>query len=255
MTFDTTQTYLDAIGRIPLLTAEQERTASRDLLIESNLRLVVSIAKKYVGRGLDMMDLIQEGNIGLARAADKFDPARGNRFSTYATWWVRQGMTRALAEQSRTIRLPVHMAEALHLLNKARADFDHDPTIDELAAHLGWSVLRVERTIAAATTPMSLNTPVGDKLNHELQDLIAGPMPAYGARVEHDQLAQALAEAVEALPERERSILRLRYHDQMTLEEAGKLHNITRERCRQLERDALRTLRTDESWLHSFLES
>lgn len=259
MNTDTTTDYLNTIGRAPLLNADQERTASRDELIAHNLRLVVSIAKKYIGRGLSVDDLIQEGNMGLLRAAEKYDPEKA-RFSTYATWWIKQAIERALLEQARTIRLPVHMGEAIRQLNRARESFDHDPSTTELASALGWSVTKVTRTLEAAfQTPLSLNQTIdrdiGSKRETELGDLIAAPPVDFDGALNRAGLAEALQAVLASLDERARQLLILHHMQGMTLETAGAAFGITRERARQIINQATAQLRAQESWLHTYLEA
>jgi RNA polymerase primary sigma factor len=293
---DSIQAYLNEIGRVPLLSAAEEveladqiargvaakqrleagPTLTRRLraaltadlerandarrhLTQANLRLVVSIAKKYVGHGLSLMDLIQEGNLGLMRAVEKFDVSRGNRFSTYATWWIRQAVSRSLAEQSRTIRLPVHVSESVGQVKRA-ADklgqaLGRQPTTEELADALGLSVAKIESVFAAMRLPISLQTPVGEDGESTLSSLIedkAEETPADAAAktlLRHD-LNVALAE----LTEREQKILKLRYGlvdgEHHTLEEVGKAIGMTRERARQIEAEALRKIRNSETWRH-----
>lgn len=265
--------YMASIGG-SLLSADEEvalgrRVQSgdadaRDELARRNLRLVVSIAKKYQRRGLPLDDLIQEGNIGLLRAVERYNPESGNRFSTYATWWIRQAITRALDETARVIRLPVHMAESVGRLARATAaqcaQLGRPPTDAELAATLGWEAAQVAKVRAAGRAVISLETPVGEEstLGQFVPDATA---PAVADQVEARTLRADLEAALARLPERERRILHLRYglHDgeMRTLDEVGREFGITRERVRQIEAEALRTLRhpTAGRGLRAYLEA
>ena len=263
---DSPALYLDDIGRTPLLTTEQEQRLTRAMadgraphadaytiaaaadaraqLITANLRLVVSIAKHYFTRGLTPLDLIEEGNIGLMRAADKFDPARGWKFSTYATWWIKQAITRALAEKGRTIRLPVHMHERLADIRKLMAD---GTTMDDAMDALGYTPEQAQRTRAARLDCTSLNAKIGDDDSDELGAFVPADEPAVDELATAGMLRQHLLAALQKLPQREQQILTLRYglHDgeYRTLEETGRAFGITRERIRQIEATALQTLR------------
>lgn len=260
-TIDGVDTYLHTIGQTPLLSAAEERTANREQLICANLRLVVSIAKKYMRRGMSLDDLIQEGNIGLMRAAQKFKPEMGHKFSTYATWWIKQAITRALADKVRTIRLPVHMDESIQRLNRTRnlmADtVGRDPSVADLALALDWSVNKTQRvTQAAISAPLSLNLKTGEDSDNELGEFVPAPAVDFDEAAHQSELAQALKNALSRLDERERQILNLRYRDQLTLEQTGARFGITRERARQIEVEALRKLRHPAyaKGLHQFLE-
>jgi RNA polymerase primary sigma factor len=262
---DPVRMYLREIGRISLLTADEEIELARRIvaggesgahakrkLVQANLRLVVSIAKKYVGRGMLFLDLIQEGNLGLIRAAEKFDHERGYKFSTYATWWIRQAITRAIADQARTIRIPVHMVETINKLKKVTRklaqDLSRKPTEEELAFAMGISVPKLRDIIKVAQEPLSLETPIGKEEDSRLGDFIEDrEAEAPATTVAHELLREDLTEVLAGLSPRERDVLRLRFGlddgRQRTLEEVGQLFGVTRERIRQIEAKALRKLR------------
>lgn len=263
---DPIQFYLRSIGRVKLLTAAEEIELARKVakgdqtakqkLVQANLRLVVSVAKKYQGRGLPFLDLIQEGNLGLIRAAEKFDPERGYKFSTYATWWIRQGITRALADKSRTIRVPVHMVETINNLRKATRKLsqrlDRRPSIEELAKEMEVSVSKVKDILAANRSPLSLDTPYGEDEDNTLAELVED----LNAKTPEDSTAMSLMgddvrKVLSVLTPREREVLVLRFGlndgKPRTLEQVGKLVGITRERTRQIELKALRFLRQSQA--------
>ena len=259
---DPVKVYLKEIGKVPLLTAEEEidlamRIADNDpeakrRLEEANLRLVVSIAKRYGGRGMQFLDLIQEGNLGLIKAVEKFDYTKGFKFSTYATWWIRQAITRAIADQARTIRIPVHMVETINKVKKTNSLLLHkngrEPTAEEIAAELGMSVEKVREILRVAHEPVSLETPIGEEEDSHLGDFI----PDEDALAPADAASQlllkeALSAVLKTLTPREAKVLTLRFgledgHPK-TLEEVGAEFNVTRERIRQIEAKALRKLR------------
>ena len=259
---DPVKVYLKEIGRVPLLSTEEEielatRMAQGDAfarkrLSEANLRLVVSIAKRYVGRGMQFLDLIQEGNLGLIKAVEKFDHTKGFKFSTYATWWIRQAITRAIADQARTIRIPVHMVETINKVKKVSSQLlhknGHEPTAEEIADELDMPVEKVREIIRVAQEPVSLETPIGEEEDSHLGDFIQddeAPAPAEVAS--HTLLREQLSDVLSTLTEREEKVLRLRFGLEdgrsRTLEEVGKEFNVTRERIRQIEAKALRKLR------------
>ena len=259
---DPVRVYLKEIGRVPLLSSEEEidlaiRIADDDekakrRLVNANLRLVVSIAKRYVGRGMQFLDLIQEGNLGLLKAAEKFDYTKGFKFSTYATWWIRQAITRAIADQARTIRIPVHMVETINKVKKTSSQLlhknGHDPSAEEIAEELNMSPDKVREILRLAQEPVSLETPIGEEEDSHLGDFIPDDealSPADAASI--SLLKEQLAEVLKTLTPREEKVLSLRFgledgHPR-TLEEVGKEFNVTRERIRQIEAKALRKLR------------
>ena len=259
---DPVKVYLKEIGRVPLLTPEEEielaiRISEDDQeakkrLAEANLRLVVSIAKRYVGRGMQFLDLIQEGNLGLIKAVDKFDYTKGFKFSTYATWWIRQAITRAIADQARTIRIPVHMVETINKVKKANSQLLHqngrEATPDEIAEYLEMPVDKVREILRVAQEPVSLETPIGEEEDSHLGDFIPDDdalAPADAASM--SLLKEQLADVLKTLTPREAKVLSLRFGlddgNPKTLEEVGKVFNVTRERIRQIEAKALRKLR------------
>lgn len=273
---DPVRMYLKEIGKVPLLTSDQEvelakRIADGDeeakkQLSEANLRLVVSIAKRYVGRGMQFLDLIQEGNLGLIKAVEKFDYTKGYKFSTYATWWIRQAITRAIADQARTIRIPVHMVETINRLLRTQRqlvqDLGREPTVEELAEELKLPVSRVREIQKISQEPVSLETPIGEEDDSHLGDFIQDdhmpvPMDAAAATLLREQLAEVMS----SLTEREQRVLRLRFGmddgKARTLEEVGKEFDVTRERIRQIEAKALRKLRhpSRSRKLKDYLES
>ena len=259
---DPVRMYLKEIGKVPLLTPEREKELSermaagdenaKDELVEANLRLVVSIAKRYVGKGMFFLDLIQEGNLGLMKAADKFDYTKGFRFSTYATWWIRQAITRAIADQARTIRIPVHMVETIHKVSRYSRqmlqELGREATADEIGEKMGMSAEKVREIMKIAQDPVSLETPIGEEEDSHLGDFIPDedtPAPADAASA--SILREVLERQLHTLTPREEHVIKLRFglYDgrSRTLEEVGKEFNITRERIRQIEAKALRKLR------------
>ena len=259
---DPVRMYLKEIGQVKLLSAEEEVELAKKVaegdqdaknkLTEANLRLVVSIAKKYSGRGLHILDLIQEGNTGLIRAVDKFDWTKGNKFSTYATWWIRQAITRAIADQARTIRVPVHMVEVINKATRCNRklvqELGREPTVEEIAAELGLPVEKIIEANRTAADTLSLDTPVGDEEDTSIgsfveDDRTPGPADA----TSNAMLAEALKEILDTLTEREADVLKMRFgmYDGRThtLEEVGQIFGVTRERIRQIENKAIRKLR------------
>ncbi|HJC54456.1 MAG TPA: RNA polymerase sigma factor RpoD [Candidatus Gemmiger stercoravium] len=262
---DPVKVYLKEIGRVPLLSPDEEielalaiqeggpeGERAKQRLSEANLRLVVSIAKRYVGRGMQFLDLIQEGNLGLIKAVEKFDHTKGFKFSTYATWWIRQAITRAIADQARTIRIPVHMVETINKVKKVSSQLlhenGHEPSAEEIAERLDMPVDKVREIMRVAQEPVSLETPIGEEEDSHLGDFIPddeAPVPAEAAS--QTLLKEQLADVLKTLTPREEEVLRLRFGLKdgrpRTLEEVGKVFNVTRERIRQIEAKALRKLR------------
>ncbi len=259
---DPVRMYLKEIGRIPLLSMEREQELARRMiegdekakneLVEGNLRLVVSIAKRYMGKGMFFLDLIQEGNLGLMKASEKFDHTKGFKFSTYATWWIRQAITRAIADQARTIRIPVHMVETIHRVSRTSRqllqELGRDPTSDEIAERLGMDADKVREIMKVSLDPISLETPIGEEDDSHLGDFIPdNETQAPADAASYQLLREQLNEALGTLTPREELVLKLRFGLEdgktRTLEEVGQEFNITRERIRQIEAKALRKMR------------
>ena len=275
-TDDPVRMYLREIGKVPLLTPEEEQELARRMadgdkeaaarMTEANLRLVVSIAKRYVGRGMQFLDLIQEGNIGLMKAVEKFDFNKGYKFSTYATWWIRQAVTRAIADQARTIRVPVHMVETINKVIRVSRqllqELGHDPSPEEIAEEMGMTTEKVKEVLKVAQEPVSMETPIGEEEDSHLGDFIkdeGASEPAEAAA--STMLRNELEEVLNTLSPREKQVLELRFGlndgQPRTLEEVGKQFNVTRERIRQIEAKALRKLRhpTRSRKLKDFLDN
>ena len=259
---DPVRMYLKEIGKVPLLSADEEielakrmeqgDEEAKKMLCEANLRLVVSIAKRYVGRGMLFLDLIQEGNLGLIKAVDKFDYRKGYKFSTYATWWIRQAITRSIADQARTIRIPVHMVETINKLirisRQLLQEYGREPTPEEIAAEMEISEEKVREIMKIAQEPVSLETPIGEEEDSHLGDFIPDEdVPAPAEAAAFSMLKEQLVEVLDTLTEREQRVLKLRFGLEdgraRTLEEVGKTFDVTRERIRQIEAKALRKLR------------
>ena len=259
---DPVRMYLKDIGKIPLLTPEREKYLAeqiaegnkfaKDELIEANLRLVVSIAKRHVGKGMYFLDLIQEGNLGLIKAVEKFDYSKGYKFSTYATWWIRQAITRAIADQARTIRIPVHMVETIHKVSRTARqllqELGREPNTDEIAEKLGITAEKVREIMKIAQDPVSLETPIGEEEDSHLGDFVEdNDSPAPSDSASYSLLREQLCNILRTLTPREEQVIKLRFGlvdgRPRTLEEVGKQFQITRERIRQIEAKALRKLR------------
>jgi len=272
---DPVRMYLKEIGKVPLLTANEEIELAKRMeqgdqeakqkLCEANLRLVVSIAKRYVGRGMLFLDLIQEGNLGLIKAVDKFDWRKGYKFSTYATWWIRQAITRSIADQARTIRIPVHMVETINKLIRVSRqllqEYGREPSPEEIAAEMEISEEKVREILKIAQEPVSLETPIGEEEDSHLGDFIPDDdVPAPAEAAAFSMLKEQLVEVLDTLTEREQKVLKLRFGLEdgraRTLEEVGKKFDVTRERIRQIEAKALRKLRhpTRSKKLKDYLE-
>jgi RNA polymerase primary sigma factor len=258
---DSLRLYLRAIGRVELLTAEEEVSLARRIergdmhakqqMIEANLRLVVSIAKGYLGRGLSFLDLIQEGSLGLIRAVEKFDYRRGYKFSTYATWWIRQAVTRAIADKARTIRIPVHMVEKLnkvvHVERQLVQEFGREPSPEEIAGELRWTAREVKDILRIAQMPVSLEKPIGEEEDSELGDFVEDETAESPFELASENLRREnVRRALDALPTREREVIEMRYgltgQQARTLEEVGRAFGVTRERIRQIENNTLKKL-------------
>ena len=258
---DSLRLYLRSIGRVDLLTADEEVSLAKRIergdmtakqqMVEANLRLVVSIAKGYLGRGLSFLDLIQEGSLGLIRAVEKFDYRRGYKFSTYATWWIRQAVTRAIADKARTIRIPVHMVEKLnkvvHVERQLVQEFGREPTPDEIALELQWTAREVKDILRIAQLPVSLEKPIGEEEDSELGDFVEDDTAESPFETASENLRREnVRKALDALPQREREVIEMRYglkgHQARTLEEVGRAFGVTRERIRQIENNTLKKL-------------
>ncbi|HEY6780714.1 MAG TPA: sigma-70 family RNA polymerase sigma factor [Thermoleophilaceae bacterium] len=258
---DSLRLYLRSIGRVDLLTADQEVSLAKSIergdmyakqqMIEANLRLVVSIAKGYLGRGLSFLDLIQEGSLGLIRAVEKFDYRRGYKFSTYATWWIRQAVTRAIADKARTIRIPVHMVEKLnkvvHVERQLVQEFGREPSPEEIAFELQWTAREVKDILRIAQLPISLEKPIGEEEDSELGDFVEDDSAESPFEIASEKLRREnVRRALDALPTREREVIEMRYgirgQQACTLEEVGRAFGVTRERIRQIENNTLKKL-------------
>ncbi len=258
---DSLRLYLRSIGRVDLLTAEEEVSLAKRIergdmnakqqMVEANLRLVVSIAKGYLGRGLSFLDLIQEGSLGLIRAVEKFDYRRGYKFSTYATWWIRQAVTRAIADKARTIRIPVHMVEKLnkvvHVERQLVQEFGREPSPEEIALELQWTAREVKDILRIAQLPVSLEKPIGEEEDSELGDFVEDDTAESPFEMASENLRREnVRKALDALPQREREVIEMRYglkgHQARTLEEVGRAFGVTRERIRQIENNTLKKL-------------
>jgi RNA polymerase primary sigma factor len=258
---DSLRLYLRSIGRVDLLTAGEEVSLAKRIergdmgakaqMVEANLRLVVSIAKGYLGRGLSFLDLIQEGSLGLIRAVEKFDYRRGYKFSTYATWWIRQAVTRAIADKARTIRIPVHMVEKLnkvvHVERQLVQEFGREPAPEEIAAELQWTAREVKDILRIAQLPISLEKPIGEEEDSELGDFVEDDTAESPFETASENLRREnVQKALDALPQREREVIEMRYglkgHQARTLEEVGRAFGVTRERIRQIENNTLKKL-------------
>jgi len=258
---DSLRLYLRSIGRVELLTADEEISLAKRIergdmvakqqMVEANLRLVVSIAKGYLGRGLSFLDLIQEGSLGLIRAVEKFDYRRGFKFSTYATWWIRQAVTRAIADKARTIRIPVHMVEKLnkvvHVERQLVQEFGREPEAEEIARELQWTAREVKDILRIAQLPISLEKPIGEEEDSELGDFVEDDRAESPFEMASENLRREnVSKALDALPQREREVIEMRYglkgHQARTLEEVGRAFGVTRERIRQIENNTLKKL-------------
>jgi RNA polymerase primary sigma factor len=258
---DSLRLYLRSIGRVDLLTADEEVSLAKRIergdmsakqqMVEANLRLVVSIAKGYLGRGLSFLDLIQEGSLGLIRAVEKFDYRRGYKFSTYATWWIRQAVTRAIADKARTIRIPVHMVEKLnkvvHVERQLVQEYGREPTPEEIASELQWTAREVKDILRIAQLPVSLEKPIGEEEDSELGDFVEDESAESPFETASENLRREnVRKALDALPQREREVIEMRYglkgHQARTLEEVGRAFGVTRERIRQIENNTLKKL-------------
>lgn len=272
---DPVRVYLKDIGKVPLLDSEAEKAlaermkngdkVAKNMIIEANLRLVVSIAKKHVGKGMAFLDLIQEGNLGLTKAVEKFDYEKGFKFSTYATWWIRQAITRAIADQARTVRIPVHMVETIHRVNRVKKqltqDFGREPTNEEISANVGMNADKVREILKYSLDTVSLETPIGEEEDSHLGDFIPDDQsPEPSELVNEKERHDVIDSVLDTLTEREKKVIKLRYGldggPARTLEQVGKEFNITRERIRQIEAKALRKLRhpTRAKKLQDFFE-